>query len=69
MGGLSQSAWVVDCDWDEGALPFVTVAIASVCVADDVVLPWCFSFMDVTRDLLSASDARDFFISRHLQKT
>ena len=32
-------------------------AMVSVCVADDVVLPWYFSFMDVRCDL-SASVAR-----------
>ena len=31
----------------------------SVCVADDVVLPWCFSFMDVMCDV-SANIARVF---------
>ena len=35
------------------------VAIVSVCVADDVVFPWYFSFMDVMCDL-SAYDARFF---------
>ena len=33
------------------------VAIVSVCVADDVVLPWYLSFMDAMCDL-SANNAR-----------
>ena len=37
----------------------VIVAIVSVCVEDDVVLPWYFSFMDVMCDL-SANSARVF---------
>ena len=35
----------------------VMAAMVSVCVADDVVLPWCLSFMDARRDL-SANNAR-----------
>ena len=37
--------------------------MVSVCVADDVVLPWCFSLMDVRCDL-SAKNARVFGLIR-----
>ncbi len=39
------------------------VAIVSICVADDVVLPWHFSFMDAMCDL-SAKIARVFKLIR-----
>ena len=44
-------------------LHLVIVAIAPVCAADDAALPWCFSFMDVMRDL-SAKSARVFKLIR-----
>ena len=56
---------MVDCDWDEGGvISFgVIVAIMSVCVADDVVLPSYISFMDVLCDP-SANIARFFKLIR-----
>ena len=42
---------MVGWDWDEGAVSFSIAAMVSVCVADDVILPWYFSFMDVMCDL------------------
>jgi hypothetical protein len=41
----------------------VIVAIVSIYVADVVVFPWCFSFMDAMCDL-SANNARVFKLIR-----
>ena len=62
---VPQSFSVVNCDCDKGIVSFSIVAIVSVCVADDIVLLWYFSFMDVMCDLL-ADITRIFKSSRYI---
>jgi hypothetical protein len=42
----------------------VIVAIVSICVADVVVFPWYFSFMDAMCDLSANSNARGFQVDQ-----
>ncbi len=59
----SRPSWSIVNGMRAQQLRSVIVAIVSICVADVVVFPWCFSFMDAMCDL-SAKNARVFKLIR-----